>query len=151
MAGTIVQWAAFFLFFLLFAGVIFAEVQYLVRKGWAATGRATGFVITTDVLGFLLGGGLVGIAFLVMFMLVMGPAGRGSNTPEAAYWAITAVAIIIPPILLFILKRLFLLIFKIGSGSAAWLFSLVSALLTIIIVLVPPPLLLYFVVTLWKL
>ena len=52
MAGTIVEWAAFFLFILLFVGSIIAEVQWLVRKGWTTSGRATGFVITTDLLGF---------------------------------------------------------------------------------------------------
>ncbi len=151
MAGTIAQWAAFFLFFVLLAGVIVAEVQWLVRKGWATSGRATGFVITTDLLGFFIGGIVFFIAFMVMFVLVMGPAGRGSNTPEAAYFALAAVAIIVPPILLVFVKRLFLLIFKIRSGGPAWVFSLVTSLVVLLIVVVPPPLLLYLVATIWKL
>lgn len=151
MAGTIVEWAAFFLFILLFVGVVFAEAQWLIRKGWATSGRALAFVLLTDVLGFFLGGGVVFVAFGAMFMMVMGPAGRGSDVPEAVYWVMTALAIIVPPILLFFLKRLFLLIFKIRSGGQAWVFSLVSSLAVLLIVLVPPPALLYLVVTLWKL
>ena len=151
MAGTFIEFAALFLFIILFVGVILAEVQWLIRKGWATSGRALAFVLLTDLLGFFVGGGVVFVAFGAMFMMVMGPAGRGSTVPEAAYWVITALAVIVPPILLFFLKRGFLLIFKMRSGGPAWVFSLVSSLAVPLIVLVPPSALLYLVVTLWKL
>ena len=151
MAGTIVEWAACFLFILVFVGSIIAEVQWLVRKGWTTSGRATGFVILTDMLGLCIGGAIVLTAFVIMFVMVMGPAGRGGDSPEYAYWVVTAVAVIFPPIILFFLKRIFLAIFKIGTGKGAWLYSFVSTILTILVVLVPPPLLLYMVVTIWKL
>lgn len=150
MAGTIVEWGAFFLFVLLFAGSIIAEIQWLVRNGWATSGRATGFVLSTDLLGFFVGGIFAFVVMFILFMMVMGPAGRGSTAPEIAYWLVFAIAVIVPPILMFVLKRVFLLVFKIGTGKAAWTYSLVSSLLVIFVVLVPPPLVVYLIVTIWK-
>ena len=85
MAGTIVEWLAFFLFIFLFIGSIVAEVQWLVRKGWATSSRAVGFVLTTDLVGFCIGGAVVFIAFFVMFVMVMGPAGRLSRKISAPF------------------------------------------------------------------
>ena len=150
MAGTIIPWIVFFLFLILFAGSIIAEVQWLVRKGWTTSGRATGFVLTTDMLGLGIGGIIVSVAFFGMFMMVMGPAGRGGTAPEAAYWVVTTLASVIPPVILFLIKRIFLLIFKIKTGKSAWLYSLVSTF-AMILVIVIPPLFLYAVVTLLKL
>lgn len=151
MAGTIVEWVAFFLFIFLFIGSVIGEVQWLIRKGWTTSGRAVGFVLTTDLLGFFVGGLVVFVAFLVMFMMVMGPAGRGGTAPEAAYWIVSLAALIFPSLFLVISKRIFLLVFKIGSGKSAWVYSLVSTLLILLVVLIPPPLMLYLVVTIWKL
>ncbi len=151
MAGTLIPWLAFFLFLFLLAASIFAEVKWLVRKGWATSGKATGFVITTDLLGFCIIGIVALTAILGMFMMVMGPAGRGSNIPEAAYIVVTAATVIVVPIIFLFLKRIFLAIFKIGTGQSLWLYSLVTSIVILVAVLVPPPLLLYLVVTLWKL
>ena len=151
MAGTIVSWVAFFLFIFLFIGSIVVEVQWLVRKGWTTTSRATGFVLTTDLVGICAGGAVGLIAFFVMFVMGMGPGGRGGSAPEAAYWAVTGIAFIAQPVLLFFIKRLSLLIFKIGSSRSVWTYSLVSSILIILVVLIPPPLFLYLVFTLWKL
>ena len=151
MAGTIVGWLAFFLLIFLFVGAVIAEVQWLIRKGWTTSGRATGFVITTDLVGLGAGGLVILIAFFAIFVMVMGPAGRGSDVPESVYLAVTIIAIIAMPVILILLKRLFLLIFKIRSGSSAWLYSLVSSILLMIVVLIPPPLILYLIVTIWKL
>ncbi len=151
MAGTIVEWIAFLLFILLFVGSIIAEVRWLTRKGWTTSGRAAGFVLTTDLLGFCIGGFIVFAAFLIMFVMVMGPAGQGSNTPESAYWVVMAVSVIAVPVVFTLLKRVFLFVFKIGSGKSAWLYSLAASILVLLVVLIPPPLLTYLVVTLWKL
>lgn len=151
MAGTIVEWVALFLLIFLFVGAVIAEVQWLIRKGWTTSGRATGFVITTDLVGLGAGSLVILTAFVAMFMMVMGPAGRGSDVPESVYLAVSIAAIITMPFILILVKRLFLLIFKIKSGKAAWLYSLVSSILIIIVVLIPPPLILYLIVTIWKL
>jgi hypothetical protein len=151
MSGTTVEWIAMLLLFVLLAGVIIAEVRWLVRKGWATSGLAIGYVMLTDLLAFCVGGFMAFALLGVLLMMIFGPAGTGSTAPEASYWVVTAIAVILPPVILFALKRLFLLIFKIKSGKTAWLYSLVSSILIILIVLIPPPLFLYVVVTLWKL
>ncbi|MEO6656287.1 MAG: hypothetical protein ABIO36_09420 [Pyrinomonadaceae bacterium] len=147
-----IDWIAFFLFVFLFIGVMVAEVKWLARKGWAVSGRAVGYVMVTDLLGIGIGSSVVFVIFFIMFMMVMGPAGRGGTAPEFAYWITTAIAIILPPIIFVVLKRLFLLIFKIRSGKEAWVYSIVSSILMILVVLVPPPLLYFGFVYLaeWK-
>lgn len=139
MSKVPIDWIAFFLFVILLIGVMIAEVKWLARKGWAVSGRAVGYVLISDLLGFGIGLFVVLTIFFIMFMMVMGPAGRGGTAPEYAYWVTTAVAIIFPPVIFILLKRLFLLVFKISSGKPALIYSIVSSVLITLVVLVPPP------------
>jgi hypothetical protein len=152
MSGIAAEWIVFILFALLLVGVVMAEVFYLVRKGLATTGRAVGYVMVTDLLGFGIGSIIVSVVFFIMFMMVMGPAGRGSDIPEIAYAAMSLVGIIFPAIFLILSKRVFLSVFKIKSGKPAWIYSIVSSILIIVVVLVPPPLIYYLFAYLlpWK-
>ena len=87
-----------------------------------------------------------------MFMMVMGPAGRGSDISGGVYVATMAVGLIFPPIFLILAKRIFLSAFKIASGKKAWIYSLLSSILIILLVLIPPPLVFYlfWYVSTWK-
>ena len=152
MSEIAIEWIALLLFLVLFVGVIVAEMQWLVRKGWASSGRAVGFVMVTDLLGFGIGSGVVLAIFVIMLMMTFGPAGRGGDSPESYYWIAIIFAVIFPPIFLITAKRLFLLIFKIKSGKTAWIYSLLSSFLVFVIVLVPPPLVYYLIgyASIWK-
>lgn len=143
MSLVVIEWLVVLVCLLLFVGAIVADIIWLVKKGWATAGKATAFVLLTDIIGAVVGGLLVGVIFFVGFMMVMGPAGRGSDAPEWAYILCIILAVIIPPVLLIGLKRLFLFIFKIGSGMSAWVYSVVASVLTILVVLAPPPLFYY--------
>ena len=149
---TVIEWIAFLFYLLLFVGVVVAEVRWLIRKGWATSGRSIGYVITTDLLGVGIGSGVVLTIFFIMFMMVMGPAGRGGDSPEFAYVIGMIFMVIFPPIFLIAAKRLFLLIFKIRSGKSAWIYSLVSSIVIILVLVIPPPLIYYFLdfLTKWK-
>jgi uncharacterized membrane protein YqaE (UPF0057 family) len=143
MSQIAIQWVPILVFLLLFAGVVIAEVQWLIRKRWATPGRAVAYALVSDLLGFGIGSLIILIVLLIGLMLTFGPAGTGSNAPESAYWAALIAAIILPPISLFLTKRLFLLIFKIQPEKSAWGYSLVSSILIILVVLVPPPVVFY--------
>ncbi|HEY2848021.1 MAG TPA: hypothetical protein VGI80_09400 [Pyrinomonadaceae bacterium] len=133
----------FLVFLLLAAAVIFAEAQWLTRRGWTTSGRAWLFVLATDLIGFGVGG-FVSFAIVgVMIMMTFGPSGRGGNSSGASYVVLTGLALLFPPIILFFVKRIFLLFFSMRSGKAAWLYSLVTALIVSVIVALPPPLLYY--------
>lgn len=152
MSANAIEWLAVFLFLLLFVGVIIAEVLWLVRKSGASMGSAIGFVLTTDLLGFGIGSFIVSVIFFIMFMMVMGPSGQGGNAPEFAYWITSAIAIIFPPIILILLKRISLAIFKMRSGKAAWVYSVVSSILIIAVLFVLPTaaLLAFWYLPIWK-
>lgn len=143
MSAITIEWIAVFLFLVLFVGVIIAEVLWLVRKGLASSGSAVGFVLVSDLLAFGLGSFIVFVIFFIMFMMVMGPAGRGGTAPEYAYWIITAIAIVVPPAILIILKRIFLSLFKIRSGKPAWIYSLLSSIVIIAVLFILPTLALF--------
>jgi hypothetical protein len=132
------DWIAFFSFLVLFVVAILAEVMWLVRKGGTTSSRAVAFTMITDIVGFGIGFLIVLTAFVIMFMMVMGPAGTGGNAPEYAYWITTAIALIFPPIILILIKRVFLAIFSLRSGGPAWTYSLVSSIFFIAFVPVPP-------------
>ena len=138
MSKVPIDWISFFLLIVLIVAAILAEIRWLSRHGWATSGLATGYVFTTSLLGLGIGLSVVMVLFLAMFMMVMGPAGRGSDVPEATYWLTTAIAIVLPPVILVLIKRIFLSIFKIRSGRPAWIYSAISSILMILIVFVPP-------------
>jgi len=146
MSLVALEWLIVLLGLLLFVGVIVADIFWLVRKDWASAGRATAFVLVTDIIGTIVGTVIVMTIVLIAFMMVMGPAGTGSNVPEWAYVLCIILAVIIPPFVLIGLKRLFLRILSIGTGRSPWLYSIVSSILTILIVLVPPPLIFYILI-----
>src|SRR4030095_1282009 len=126
MSEIMVEWIALLLFLLLVAFVVLFEIKWLVRNGWAPSGRGWGFVLLTDLIGFTLGTFVVLTTFFVMFMMVMGPAGEGSNVSESAYFANAFVAIIFPPVVLILSKCLFLWIFRSRSGKPAWIYLLAA-------------------------
>jgi cbb3-type cytochrome oxidase subunit 3 len=152
MSGIGIDWIATLLFFLLFIAMVIAEILWLIKKGWATSGKATAYVLVTDLLGFGIGTFVIMSVLLAAMIMAFGPAGRGSNIPEAAYWVTLALGVIVPPIILFFTKRLMLSLFKMQSGKAAWIYSLVSSLLILVVVLVPPPIVFYILGTAtgWK-
>lgn len=152
MIQVLGQWLPAVLFLLLFIGVLCAEVLWLTRKGWATSSLSTGYVLVADLVGFALGGFVMFVAFFIMFMMVMGPAGRGSDVPEWAYVVTSVIALIISLGLFVLSKRTFLAIFKIRSGKTAWIYSLVSSILILVVVFIPPSLafLLFGYLSTWK-
>ncbi len=150
MSATTLEWLVILVFFVLFAVVLAGEIAWLVMKKWATAGRAAALVITSNIVGGTIGSFLVGAIMLILFMMVMGPQGRGSDVPESAYVIGIVLAIIIPPLLLLGIKRIMLGLLKIRSGSAAWMYSAVSTLLTFLITLVPTAVFIYFLAYLTK-
>ena len=144
MSGIAKEWIVFGSFFVLLIVAVIAEIAWLVRSGWTTSGKAVSFVLTTDLIGAI-AGTVVGSAIAtVMFMIVMGPAGRGSEGGELWLVAGTIGLALLPAGLLFFIKRGFLAIFRIRSGKPAWSFSAAATVLTFVLALVPSGFLAYF-------
>ncbi|MBV9241772.1 MAG: hypothetical protein JO314_07180 [Acidobacteria bacterium] len=133
----------FFVFLLLAAAVIVGEALWLTRRGWTTAGRAWAFVLATDLIGVGFGGMLSFVLFFVMFMMVMGPSGQGGTSSEASYWVITVLAFLCPPVVLSLVKRIFIPLFRMPGGKRAWVFSLVAGFLVAAIIAIPPPVVYY--------
>ncbi len=152
MSEIIVEWIVFLLFLALFVAVVIGEVFWLAKKGWATSGRAAGYVLASDLIGFGIGSFIVFVIVGIMLMMTFGPAGRGGTAPDYAYVIMTGIAVVFSFGFFVISKRLFLLIFKIASGRSAWIYSLVSSILILLVILAPPPLVYFLIVYLskWK-
>lgn len=138
------QWLALGLYAVMLVPVVAAETIWLVRHGWCTAGRGVGFSLATNGIGIALSSAIILIAFFVAFMLVMGPAGTGSNTPNGVYIFIAILALILPIFVLIGLKVLFLRVLKIATGRDALLFSAVAAIGLIVAVLIIPTIAIYF-------
>jgi hypothetical protein len=144
MSGTTKEWIVFGSWFALLTVSMIAEILWLAGADWTTRCKATGFVVVTDALGMILGGGIDLIIFFVMFMIVMGPAGRGSEGGEGWLGPGTVALGLLPLVVLLITKRVFLAAFNIRSGRSAWIYSLIATLAVFVITLIPPCLLAYF-------
>lgn len=138
MSANAREWIVI-LSFLLFAVIVTAfEIIWLNRKGWADVGKSVIFTIFTNLLGYSVGL----IVLFVVFGVTLALAWDGSITkfPLGDYGIGTflILGVLFTPILLMLCKRLFLLILKMQSGTPAWLFSLVSSVLSFIISLGVP-------------
>ncbi len=143
------DWLAILLFFLLLIFALIGETIWLVRRGWAKTGRAAAYAITSNLLGLGMGLMVILVILLLTFMMAFGPAGTGSTAPEWAYWAALIVAITLPLALLVLSKRVFLAILKIGYKNNFWAYSMTSSILTALLLFLPPSILFYVLTSIW--
>jgi hypothetical protein len=143
MAYSTADWIAFALFLVLCVAAVILEVMWLSRNGWTTPGKAAAYVLLTDVLGLSIGLFTVFTALGILFMMTMGGSGQGGSSPEAAYWVVAGFGLLFPPVFMFGLKRLFLLILGIRTSRSAWMYALAVTALVLVGVLIPP-LLLYW-------
>ena len=128
---------------LCFLGANVVEVLWLRAKQWGTTGTATGFAAVTNLVGFGIGLFISIVAFGIVMVapLVQNPF----MANEIVGVVLLIVGLVIPPIILFISKRIMLGLLKMRTGAAAWAFSIITALLIYVITFVPSFLFIYLV------
>lgn len=139
------QYIPLLLFLILVAAAMIVEARWLSAKGWARDGKAWMFVIATDLIGFGIGLFVSFAIFGIMLMMVFGPSGMGSGLSEVSYVVLLIIALLAPAVVLFFVKRIFLLFFSMRDGKEAWLFSLAASFAATVFVALPPPVVLYLV------
>lgn len=128
MSANAIQWIVVLVYFLLFWGFTVAEARWLKTREWGTFQRSLGFAIASNLFGFFAGSSVVFIIVLGLLMLTFEPMKNPAGN-ELVMWTGVAVAFIIPPLLLTLVKRLLLKLFKMETGRPAWMFSLVSSVL----------------------
>src|SRR4051794_29153016 len=124
--AILIEWLPFLLFAALCAAAMVIEIHWLSGRGWTTGGRATAFVVITDVLALVLSLFVVFVVLGMLLMMVLGPSGRGSGAGNMSYAAVLLFGLVVPAVLLIFLKRLTLAALSIRSGSSAWTYSLTS-------------------------
>lgn len=138
MSSVNIEWLTTGVFVLCFIAAIVFETLWLIRKGWATPKKAVAFVMLTDNLSLCIG---FFIPFLIIgTMLALAWSGGINDVGggDVTLWAALIIAILFPPVFLFLTKRIFLAFFKLRSGREAWLYSLAVAFLSMLVSFAPP-------------
>ena len=130
---------------LCFFGANVAEVLWLRAKQWGTTGTATGFAAVTNLVGFGIGLFISIFAFSIVMVASLDSVQNPFMANEIVGVVLLIIGLVIPPIILFISKRIMLGLLKMRTGAAAWAFSIITALLIYVITFVPFFLLIYLV------
>lgn len=138
MSSVALEWIVVFVYLLFVIGLTFAEAFWLSKKNWAAFGRSFAFSVTTNVIGFFVGFFVLFVVFLLIFMFVWDGSAQNNKYGNEIIIAALVFGFLFFPLFLALCKRLFLRIFKMHSGSAAWIFSFASSFLIVLISLGAP-------------
>jgi|SRR5215213_7430641 len=133
MSAVVREWIIVWIFLIAVIGLTGFEAFLIKNKGWTNFARSLAFSALTNFIGFAVGW----LVIFVIFGVVLAMAWDGSieKFPLKDYGivAFLVFGVLFFPFFLMLCKRLFLKLFKIQTGRAAWLFSLASALAIIII------------------
>lgn len=146
MSANAIQWIVVLVYFLLFWGFTVGEARWLKTQGWAPFQKSFAFAIASNLFGFFAGSSIVFVIILGLFMLTYEPIKNPAGN-EMIMWVGVALVFIIPPLLLTLVKRLLLKLFKMESGHPAWVFSMVSSVLIVFGSVIVPSAMLYFYLT----
>ena len=137
------EWVIVLSFFVIIIGYTVAEAVWVNRKGWAYFGKSLVFSVLTNFIGYVVGFFVVFVIFGVI--LAMAWDGSIEKFPMKDYGLVAAMsfAVLFTPALLTVCKRVFLSLLKMQSGKTAWLYAVVSAVLSLMVSLGVPILLGY--------
>ena len=130
---------------LCFFGANVAEVLWLRARQWGTTGTATGFAAVTNLVGFGIGLFISIFAFSIVMVASLDSVQNPFMANEIVGVVLLIIGLVIPPIILFISKRIMLGLLKMRTGAVAWAFSTITALLIYVITFVPFFLFIYLV------
>jgi hypothetical protein len=146
MSADIIQWIAVLLYFLLFWGFTVGEAFWLKQRQWATFQKSLAFAISSNLLGFFTGTGVVFVIILILLMLTFEPM-KNPRANEMVMWTGVALVLVFPPIMLTLVKRLLLKLFKIEKGRPAWIFSMISSVSVVFGSVLVPGIFLYIFLT----
>jgi hypothetical protein len=132
-SGNFYEWIVVLLYIAATFGVTAAEIIWLVRNRWAEFARSISFVFASNAIGFIVGGGVVFVIVLILFMMTMEAKTKDALGGEGTMWVLVVCMFSVVPVFLLLSKRLLLSAFRMRTGRPVWIYSLVSTL-TIIIV-----------------
>ncbi len=140
---NLLEWSVILAFFLLVVGAMFAEAFWISKKGWTNFGKGFAFAALSNFIGLAVGLFVFFVVFMVFIMLTFD--GSLQNMSPALFFGLAVFGVFGTPALLIICKRILLSMLKIQTGSAAWLYALVSSVLIVVVSLGVPVLLGYFI------
>jgi hypothetical protein len=133
MSGSVREWIIVLIFFVAVIGLTIFEAFLIKNKGWTNFARSLAFSALTNFIGFAVGWFVIFVVFGVVFAMAWDGSLEKFPLRDYGIGAFLVFGILFFPLFLMLCKRLFLKLFKIQTGRAAWIFSLVSAFAMLII------------------
>ena len=133
MSGAAKEWAVVLSFLFAAFGLTILEAFLINRKGWAGFGRSLGFSVFTKFIGFAVDFFVMFVAFGVVAAMAWDGSLEKFPLHDYGIGAFLSFGVLFFPLFLMLCKRLFLKIFKLQTGRAAWLFSLAASFAIFII------------------
>lgn len=138
MSSVTIEWVTTGIFALCFIAALIIETLWLIRKGWASAQKSAAYVMLTNNLSLCIGFFIPLVIIGTMLALAWSGDLSGVSGGDATLIAAIMIALLFPPIFLFLIKRAFLAFFKIRSGREAWLYSLAFTAMSLAVSFVPP-------------
>lgn len=138
MSSVAIEWTTTGLFAICFIAAIIVETLWLIRKGWATAQRSVAYVMLTNNLSLCIGFFIPFVIIGTMLALAWSGDMSGGSGSEPTLIAALVIAVLFPPVFLFLTKRVFLTFFKIRSGREAWLYSLAFTAFSLAVSFTPP-------------
>jgi hypothetical protein len=138
MSSVTIEWVTTGIFALCFIAAIIVEALWLIRKGWASAQKSVAYVMLTNNLSLCIGFFIPFVIIGTMLALAWSGDLSGVSGGDATLIAAIVIALLFPPVFLFLMKRVFLAFFKIRTGREAWLYSLAFTTMSLGLSFIPP-------------
>jgi hypothetical protein len=132
------------IFFACLFGFSFAEAAWLNKKNLIQYGKAFAFSFTTNIFSITIGFFFSLLIFFVLLALAWDGTLNQISGNDWRIWGAVVVALLLPVVLLILVKRLGLRLFKMGSVGSPWLFSAAASVIFMLFATSIPVLFLFF-------
>ena len=128
MSGAAKEWLIVGIFFAAFFAYTFAEAAWISKRTVSNYARSLFFTFTSNLISITVG--FVASFLILGAFLAMAWDGSLPNAGvgDATMWTVLVAALVIPILLLFAVKRIFIAFLKF-DGISPWLYSAISSVL----------------------
>lgn len=144
MTGIGKDWIVVIVFFICFFAFTIAETAWIMRQTKAEFPKSVFVSFGSNIFAVTVGYFISFIIVGVLFALVWDQSIDQIPQKDAFMWTMLAAAALVPILLLFLIKRLLIVVSKLAGMSRPWLYSLAASLLFNFTVAGVPVLVAYF-------
>jgi hypothetical protein len=144
LVGVSNDWLVVIAFFVGFAVATAVETMWISRRTGADSARSFFVAFGSNVFAITVGYFFSSVVLFGIFMLVWDESIKEIPSPNAFLWALLAIAMLVPILVLALMKRLLVKAAKLEQLERPWIFSFSASFLFNLFVAIAPVLVAYF-------